>query len=103
MSPRERPALTEDLVRPALATDGPLLSVAVLIAQTALLPRRFRCSGRRRPFAPDRLAIGDLAPSGCRQRRLAEIHRNEPPCRRFSRSLSVAELLVPADEEDHDV
>ena len=30
MSPRERSALTEDLVRPALATDGPLLSVVAL-------------------------------------------------------------------------
>jgi nucleoside-diphosphate-sugar epimerase len=28
---------------------------------------RFRCSGRRRPCAPDRLALGDLASSDCRQ------------------------------------
>ncbi len=103
MSPRERPALTEDLVRPALATDGPLLSVAVLTCSDGTAAAPLPVLGPQAALRAGSACHGDLASSDCRQRYLAEIAPERAPCRRFSRSLSVAELLMPADEEDHDV
>ena len=62
---------------------------------TAMPPRRFRCSDRRRSCAPDRLALGDLASSECRQRYLAEIAPERATLPPVPRSLSIAELLIP--------
>ncbi len=66
--------MTADLVRPALATDGPLLSVAVPTCSDGTAAASLPVLGPQAALrAPDRLAAGDLASSDRRQRYLAEI------------------------------
>lgn len=67
-------------------------------AGMALLPRRFRCSGRGRPCAPVRLAIGDLGPCACRYRCPAGVASEPATLPPVPSSLSVVRLRVSVDE-----
>src|SRR6185437_8971507 len=82
--------------RPHERTLASLLSVAFPRAGTALLPRRFRCSGRRWPCAPGRLAIGGLGSCDCRHRYPAEIAPEPAALPPVPPSLSVVRLRVSA-------
>jgi hypothetical protein len=64
----------------------------------ALLPRRFRCSGRGRPCAPGRLATGDLGSCDCRQRYPARGSVGTSHLPPVPSSLSVVRLRVSVDE-----
>jgi hypothetical protein len=54
--------------RPRVRIPVSLLPVAVLACWNSTAAARFRCSGRRRPCAPGRLAIDDLGSCDCRHR-----------------------------------
>jgi hypothetical protein len=80
-----------------------LLSVAVPACWMALLPRRFRCSGRRRPCAPGWLAAGDLGSCDCRHRYPAEVALEPAALPPVPSPLSVVRLRLSVDEEVLDV
>ena len=95
MSPPERPALTTDLVY----RHGPGCSPwPVSACWMALLPRRFRCSGRRRPCAPGRLAAGDMGSCDCKHRYPAEVAPESAALPPAPSPLSVVRLRVSVDE-----
>ena len=84
---------------PRVPTRASLLFVAFPRDGMALLPRRFRCSGRGRPCAPGRLAAGDLGSCDCRQRYPARVASEPAALMPVPSSLSAVRLRVSVDEE----